>query len=595
MIDSIAFVGLFLSLSMGLLLFPKKNSPMNAVRMLPVIIIGIICVQAFGIYILQLFHMPVNIGTSCLVLLLANAGVWGITARKRKLQKLVWSKRDALLMGIPLFLVLVEAYHMFSWPLNLSYLNDDARVFFNKGMDIVRKESVSGTFFNYYISALFIEVAAPWLEQVEYYKAFIIGDIAMHLLEAGMFYTMAVSVCRQKRAKYFSVGICILYFLGYPTFSFMKGNFVYWSTGGLLFLFLLYALIGLERQWKYRKYYFSMLGLGIFGSIVCNRLYAIINPVIILFLLFLLFVSKKKIRISGKLTAGLLVMGAGGVLACIFLWEKLRTILEVVLEPLQLYGETYTVLYQDFLYFIPVFLLLFVLVYIKKRRNPLVMNMMLAVLACTGGMYVLYMNKLLSSYYYYKIYYVLWIACWVMVLQLMDILWEEKRILPLGLYSLLLAVFVLLQCSGAEERRQEVPYSERDEINYFSIYDYNFQNFKLDYTSTELADEGRYISPGVLEAYCYILDNYAEKKVCFLTDQGNYMQGRWFSAIVGKDTVMLVENYKEDVSWWLGGYDRYVVFGKQSEIYEETNDLFADYDIVYENDEIVMVKAAFCQ
>ena len=402
MLYSFIFVFLFLALCMGILLFPKAEFCINVVHRLPIVIIAIICMEAVGAAFLQILGFDIDIKSSSIILLLINTIIWYCVVKKGNIQKLVCPWKDIVLVLLSMTIVIIESYHMFSGDLRLSYLNDDAQSFFSMAMSVVRNKRIDGVYFNAYINALFIEVAAPWLPVVEYYKAFIVGDICMHLLEVWMFFSLINSFCKEKMTYYLSPIICALYFLGYPTFSFMRGNFVYWSTGGILFLFIAFALVGLERVWKYRCYYFVLLALGVYGSVVCNKLYAIINPICAISMVLIIYVRKKKIHVP--IIKIIVLLGISSVIMAACFQERLYSLLMAISKQLTIDGFTYRALYQDFIYFIPVLVISFIYVYIKKERDKLICNLEVIILGFTVGMYWLFFKGYVSGYYYYKLY-----------------------------------------------------------------------------------------------------------------------------------------------------------------------------------------------
>lgn len=586
MISSVIFVLLFILLISGMLLYPRNEKNENIVVAVPAVLFMAFCLQAawtFGVYKLSI---EVDLLSSMAGLFLGNGIIWLRIVQKKQFQHWTYKWKDIVCLLFPILLVVIEAFHMFSGTLRLSYANDDAQAFYSMAMQIVRGKGLrvhNNAYFNAYLNALLIEIAEPWIRVVDYVKVFIVGDILMHLLEVGMFYSVLSRICRTKVMRYVYPVICILYFLGYPTFSFMSGNFVYWSTGGVLLLYLIYALIGLQYRWDERRVYYLMLVLGIWGSIACNRLYVVINTAIAVGVVFCIIIEKKEMLIkrNQKMIFGGSIIGIGIIFALFH--EQVWNLLLRICASLQADGFGYTSLYKEYILFIPVIICMIVYGYRKKTSCHVVTITGLLIVAMTVGMLWLCLQAQISVYYYYKIYYCLWIVMWLMVAVVLDVMIQEKRGIYAGIYMIFLICLAINQLGEK---------GETDDDNFFRLYHDNLKGFQRDYASEEMLQQGRYTSSELLEDYQYLIDHYDSEKICFLSDSGNYMQGRWFAAILNSNEWVCYSDYSSVVEYYLSGADSYtyIVMGKQSGIYGESCELLNDTNIEYEDDLIVVVK-----
>ena len=115
--------------------------------------------------------------------------------------------------------------------------------------------------------------------------------------------------------------------------------------------------------------------------------------------------------------------------------------------------------------------------------------------------------------------------------------------------------------------------------------------FELDYASEALENAGRYSPPELLDTYEYIWENYKDDTIWFLSDHGNYMQGRWFSTILNKTHNIIYENYEQLVDAYMQLDNIYIVIGKQSGIYGAAQYVYDESNVVYEDNLIVMIKS----
>lgn len=592
MITSLVFVILFFGLAGGLILYPINKKKIDVIRVLPIVLMTIFCLQTLTVFLLNKFGIGIDIKSAIVVLVVSNMVVWFGIKQKKQIRKLVCPKKDIFLLIIPIGLVLFEAYHMFSGAARLSYLNDDAENHFAMALYIVRNKKIYGTYFNAYLNAMLIELASPWLSVVRYYKAFIAGDIIMHIVEIWMFYSVLCSLCKKEVTKYAFPIICALYFLGYPTFSFMRGNFVYWSTGGVLFLYLIYILIKLQRQWENRKFYYILLVLGIYGSVICNRLYAVVNTVCVFIGVIIIIFEKKKISFSKVQKSALIVAGMIVAAAGFLCRKKILSIIIMISAKLSEEGYAYSSLYKQFVLFIPILILLFVYVYVEKKRAHLLFDIAVSVMMIAAGMYWLCSQGYISNYYFYKIYYCLWIMAWLLVTMHLDILIEQHQLIYSGIYGSVIVCLALLQI-GNSENNYLGKWSATAGINgdFFNLYENNLSYFELDYASEALENAGRYSPPELLDTYEYIWENYKDDTIWFLSDHGNYMQGRWFSTILNKTHNIIYENYEQLVDAYMQLDNIYIVIGKQSGIYGAAQYVYDESNVVYEDNLIVMIKS----
>ena len=254
-------------------------------------------------------------------------------------------------------------------------------------------------------------------------------------------------------------------------------------------------------------------------------------------------------------------------------------------------GYAYSSLYKQFVLFIPILILLFVYVYVEKKRAHLLFDIAVSVMMIAAGMYWLCSQGYISNYYFYKIYYCLWIMAWLLVTMHLDILIEQHQLIYSGIYGSVIVCLALLQI-GNSENNYLGKWSATAEINgdFFDLYENNLSYFELDYASEALETAGRYSPPELLDTYEYIWENYKDDTIWFLSDHGNYMQGRWFSTILGKFDNIAYENYEQFMNEYLWMNNAFIVMGKQSNIYGQTQYLYDKSQIAYEDDFIVMVR-----
>lgn len=574
----------------GLFKLQGSHQTINFVIELPIICISILTIQTIGAMFCKITGVEVSLASASVFLFLCAIIVWIIIIYKKvRIEKIICPFKDLIVVAIPTLLIVGEAIHMFSVRLELVYLNDDAYSFFNDAMQIIRNKEVGGIYFNGYINALFIELLSPWVPQVYAYKVFILSDILIHILEIWMFYALFRKVCKKKEMIYVFPIIGILYWLGYPTFSFMRGNFLYWSTGTLILMYLMYILYMLLENKENIGYHIVLLVLGLFANAVCNKLYIVVNTVIVIGIIALEQVRKLKISVRKKISIVAFFIGIGLFIIYIFNKTIGHEITQDVLSYVKMVGFTYKTIYQDFLLFLPLLFLAVVYIYIKKMRNSIISNALIITLVICCVMFLFTYQNNMSEYYYSKIYYNLWALSWLLLSVVIDILLEQKKEYLIIIYVVTLGCLyngTVIDKDIEMDNWIETEYSGND---YYNLYAYNLNLFNQNYRNQELLNQGRYIDKSRLESCKYILENLNENEMVFYCDAGNYMEGRWIAAIAKQRTEVLYVNYKSVIKNYVNaGYTK-AGFDKNTSVYVEMKDYLQKENILYENKNILVL------
>lgn len=493
MLTSIVTVALFMTGLLGLMLYPKAQGRLNGIKMVVMGTMAILCYLAFLAGIYKLVGIPVRLPSTCMSLAIMNVVLWGAILRTKKLQRLFFRWADIVCLLLLAAFVLVISVHIFTPELKLQYQNIDAANHFYYANSIVQYGVCPiKTYFSAYIDAVFIQILSPRLSPVLYFKAFILADILMHVLEVWMFYCLVLTISDRKSVRILAPIFSVGYFWGYPVYSFMEGNFVYWSNGVMIFMLILYALLLIERYEKLRRYSVPLLLLGAYANLICNKLYVPTNTFAIVVILAVIVLEKRWEKINKKRlgislavgTAALLLVGGVGLYLG---QDKLAGLVEDLIKD----GGIYRCLYADLIFFLPV--LIYVLWYAVKHRSyekaiPVATICMLLV---AFGMYAAMRMGLMSVYYFYKSYYNLWLLGWLLAAAAFGIM-EKERQLAWGLsYAGMIGLLCGISLSDYDmlmEEANEDYNGEYATTQMFSLYRYNRDNLQKNYRSYRISD-----------------------------------------------------------------------------------------------------------
>lgn len=589
MLTSIVFLLLLCLAILELMLYPKTESRLNGCKLAVMAAMALLCYLAFFAELFYLFHLPLNLKISCVPLILLDAVLFGAMIWRRKVQKLFFRLSDLLGLLIISSLVIIITVHIFTPQLLLQYGNIDAATHFKYASKIVNTGKLpSITYFSAYIDALFIWLLKPMLSPVLYFKAFIVGDIFMHMLEMYLFYYLVLSVSDSRPMRIMAPLFCIGYFFGYPAYSYMLGNFVYWSNGVMILIFMIYALFLIERHPQLLKYSIPLLLLGAYANTCCNKLFVPINTLALFAALFVIFLQKHRqnrkrlLAIAGALT----VCAAGAAVLYFAVWGSN---LGKIFAELQKPGWIYQSLYADLIFFIPAFLYVLYLS-IKENYSKIPVTLSVAMIAFTVAMYILCYNKLISMYYYYKIYYNLWLLGWLLIAAAFHIMQTKRQLAGFFSYLGMAAVICILTLTGYNKNM--AAYKEDYQYYFatsdlFSVYRYNMDAMEADFGNRRISDQ-------ILDAFHYAMTELSDQKVRIVTSDNekqiwhdaldwNHPKGISLRKYGLNELLRSLDKKKTDA----------ILVLKQDEEYAIYKDYFdRNCSVIYENPDAVILKPA---
>lgn len=316
--------------------------------------------------------------------------------------------------------------------------------------------------------------------------------------------------------------------MGYPFFSYYY-SFGYWAVGSMLVGFLVLALRLYEEAEVERRYSIFMLMLGCFGVMTSYMLFA---PVAFLAVFaYLIIVARREDQIftRGNVLLALKVFLLPSVMGLYYcLYGFFISSGTSITGALGNAGGIYTELYMDF--FWTIFPVLFVLVHaIRKRRcNPDIV-FFCAFFGFTGVMLLLTLTHHVSTYYYYKTYYPLWMFCWVLTAQAVAIMLKESKETLYG-YCSMVAMFAAL-CYGNIEYRivtsTEKITGAMHSTAFFTLYQH-------DWSFISRGHQG--LDDTVFDLFQYVQDNLSEEKmVPLMTEENDYGQTYLYEGATGYD------------------------------------------------------------
>ncbi len=437
-------------------------------------ILSIISYLGFNILVCMIFG-AMNITTNLLFLsiadLLVALGLGFKIYKDKKIQKFEIRKRDFLAVIISCVIVCYIAVNQYK-PLAKTMANASvdasmhysATINFANNMKILSKiDNQTGYNFKtmqtgaYINTGIFISMVRSILPSFKDYVSFKVFEMGILLLNILAFYMLISDKLKTKGNIIFGLIFLALYGFAYPYTSLLYG-FSYLSVAiafatGLFYLAKIYD--NCKINFPIMLSLIVLMGVGIIFS------YCLFVPALFSFICIYAFLKDLKkeektylkfFKKSTILITGLLLVVT--ILSIFYLVIPTFTDSDQnkLTDAIGFVGGSYKSLYQDFLFYIP-FVVLFVYKSIKEKNLNYQVVALALLLFQTMITFLGLINGIVSSYYYYKIYYIIWI---LLVDIAVEVLCDMKDNKELGVVlKTLTVIWVCIICfaiSGYEEK-----------------------------------------------------------------------------------------------------------------------------------------------
>ncbi len=449
----------------------KSDKILNLVNW---IILSLISYLGFNIFICMLFG-AMNITTNLLFLsiinLIVSLGFGFKIFKDKKIQQFEIRKKDLIAIIVSVFIVCYMAVNQYK-PLAKTMANASvdssmhysATTHFADNMKILSKiDNQTGYNFKtmqtgaYINTGIFMNVVRSIFPAFKDYVTFKIFEMGILLLNILAFYMLISDKLKTKGNVVFGLLFLILYGFAYPYTSLLYG-FSYLSISitfatGLFYLAKIYD----ENNVSFPIILslIILMGIGIIFS------YCLFVPALFSFICIYVFLKDLKkeektylkfFKKSTLLITGLLLIVTFLAICYLVIPTFTDSDQNKLTDAIGFVGGSYKSLYQDFLFYIP-FVILFIYKTIKEKNvNYQIVSLALLIFQ-TFITFLGLINGIVSSYYYYKIYYIIWT---LLVDIAVEVLCDIKENKELGVVlKTAVVTWVCLICfaiSGCEEK-----------------------------------------------------------------------------------------------------------------------------------------------
>jgi len=579
-VASIFFAICFLALTVGFYLDKKSDKEYYGVMWIAITLVLFMCYNAFCAAIINLLQIPVNLVSMGIIDLFASAYFWRHIITKKVIQKYKYEWID-LIFFVILMAIMVWIDHARYGGLEfaINYKTVDPAPRFKEAMDFVNNQSISRMFFAQLSNGMFIEMFAPWKKVDYYYQLYVMEDLIQLALCGLMFFGMIRKYIKGKFLSIAAIIAFVIFLLGYPLNSTIYG-FTYLGMGITLVAFITVLMDIFIKDELPKWFTIILLMLAAHAIFQC---YVLFMPVVFLAMILCIFIKQQqKHSLISKDTV--LICLAVFLLPCILgLWYTYMGVFYAdgvtVNSALTNEGAIYRDLYSNFLPFLPLAMFGYIKLVEKEKNRFLAIFTPVFVLFILG-MFVMSLkfNKV-STYYFFKNYYLLWLPVIGLAFLGLCYMKNETKILAACYFSMW--VFVAVLFVGGIENRIESKNAlfviDSKSMHYNDLLCFNLNTLIEGHYADNRMELAHFVYEDLLET------GATKKQVPCAYDED---QTYWYEGV----TDQRLNDYK----YWQIGYDKYkanlekkcdyVCVITDSVIYRENKEYFNSLDKVFVND-----------
>lgn len=582
---SIFYIVSFVALYVSMFWFRKSEKSLNGTVWLVLTFLTVICWQTLLAGILDILHIPVNIWSVGVTNLLSAAAAFIYQRKRKEKQEYHWEVYD-LIYAVCAVLGAVICFISTQTPdLDIVFANSDAAVHLKNAVLLVKSCKLPVMYMAPLQSALVIEVAMPFIAAAEYNKVFMIVDIVLFAIEAMFFMVLIRDFLKTRAQKVIGILALFFYTLGWPVMSYLL-SFYYWSLGVMLVGFLMLLIRYYKNKEIDQKYLIFLLMITCNATCMCYMLFGPFSFIAVMIGLIVYRDHREKLLSKRNIVMTLQVFGIPTVLAVYycyfqFLYKESMSVGHVM----AIDGGIYKGYFMDFLWLMPFVLYAIIRIIRKKKRMSEDVIFFLCFLVVEAVGTVLAVKGKLSSYYYFKFYFPLWLFGFIIAVQVV-LEWMRQQVEILVSY-VMIAVFLAVMNYGGIEDKLVNGISGLESVNhatqFFGIYGYN----QILRGTIGIAYPQEY-----LDACNYVMENLKDEElVPVITIKDNYANCYWYEAITGQDCSDYYGwVYKDDViQKKLDNREvNYFVIYIDSLVYERNKAYYDTFERVFENDRVMV-------
>lgn len=466
----ILYILTIITLGISFMIFKKSEEKLNFIKWLIIFIVSILGYNIVIGMILGLLNITSHIWLLSIINLLVAGSLSYKSIRYKKVQKYYVRKMDivGLVIILAIFAVMLVK-DLYIHKGDITHFAVDSAVHYRAAKHYSENLKIfinveDKTFFNFnvmqtgaYINdGIFMNIINK-ITGISHEYIYQIFESLILFLSGLAFYATFVEKIKTKRGFVASILLFGLYIYGYPYNAWIYG-FSYLAVGVAMAVMLVAVVEDLYSKDKLnRTFIISLIAILAFGLIFS---YCLFVPAIFAAICIFCFLKdlsnkdeKKFLKIFGKNTlivTGVLLIITGAGIGYLFIPTFFIEGQTNLVDALKIDGGIYSELYRNFLVYVP-FAIIYCVEIIKRIKKKELRYLDIFSIITVGFWALLYLGyriDIVSKYYMYKIYYILWIAIFGIVIDLVNehIDWKIFRIDII----LLIALYILMYVKGIQ-------------------------------------------------------------------------------------------------------------------------------------------------
>ncbi len=572
------------------ILIPKAKHAQNIIIWLPMSYIGYECYITLIGGLLTLLHIPVYLFSISIINYVLGIFLLGYLLKIKKIQTFYWDKLDSVVFLFLIVGILIFSLNHFTPDLRIRFETSDPGTHLKIAMDVVNSRSVISDFTSMYMgqltNGLWIEMLMPFFKGTFVYKSFILKQIFNFIITSVAFYSCLRLFVISKRQKMGAITFTLLYIAGYPLSDFLFG-FVYLGIAITVIMFCFFMVYHYLYEDMEESIILFCISIGCLGVGVGYTLFAPIVFFAIFFCVLYKFAQKSKpkkiIYIVDKKfifhNLYIFLIPAFFSLWFTFIYPKITGTGQGLSDALTSEGYIYRSLYSDFIIFIPFALVSISHSFKDKKWNLFSTLFPLTIIYCSYFFIQMYNGKV-STYYYYKLNFVLWLIIILLAFVGTIALYKKSKTLVCS-YWATWGLILIISISGVDTKLNSKNVLLNPFPNAHSTFEIYIHN-KIIYERKSEVDKG--LSDLCVYIEQKLREEIAPKPILFV---GDWLDTYWFEALSNQ---RMKENYVfNDPTFFIKKflerqYSSYIVISKDSKEYALVKDLLLGTNQIYENE-----------
>lgn len=481
----------------------KTKTKQNILKWFAISIMLMFCYNILICVILSFIGISSNLLNLSTINLIVIAILIYTIRKNKKIQKYFINKMDIIALLLMIIITIAITICYYGFPINIkSHITDaavhyfSANEFYNNSQLLFKENSDIMNLFDlqflmpgsYINTGILFKILAPIVSNTYFSIAFIIFNLFIWFLSGILMYSLLSKNKHKEKDKILPLVFAIIYMLAYPLDSLFSG-FSYLTLGlNIIITILIVCQEKINKNLK--NILLFLLNFGIMFT------YYYFAPIVYLaiFLQIIHDSIKKKEKLLNinnivRIVTTLIIPGLFGIIYfVIFQMIKYSGLPEEgYIGILGIQGDIYKNLFTN----ICIFLILSLIIIFKKKTLNIESKMLILNIIFTGILFIGMKQNIVSEYYYYKTYYLLWIFVICVAFRFVDYIKYKHKIITylcVIAYCICIPISIILKNNllffdiylyNSESSRDDLLLIKNNELEIFEYYNNNLNKANM--------------------------------------------------------------------------------------------------------------------